>query len=108
MAKALNINVSTDKIKDYLMDNIDNTNPIEVEKVGRYIKYIEMYRDMDKTVKKEGASQTTKNASQEFVKSHPLLNEMDKANKSIMAIEKTFNFIEKDSKEDQPSASDLI
>jgi len=105
--KAYRTNVSTDNIKEYLMSKIDTSNPVEVEKVGRYIKHIEMYRRMGRTIKSEGVSVTTKNASQEFVKSHPLLNEMNKVNAAIMNIEKTFNFIDSG---DGPSynASDLI
>lgn len=89
------------------MSRIDTTNPVEVEKVGRYLKHIEMYRRMERTVKKEGVSVTTENGSQSFVKSHPLLNDMNKVNNSIMSIEKTFNLIEKKESE-KYSAKDLI
>jgi len=89
------------------MSRIDTTNPVEVEKVGRYLKNIEMYRRMERTVKKEGVSVTVKNASQTFVKSHPLLNEMNKVNSSIMNIEKTFNFID-DGDNPKFTAKDLI
>lgn len=91
------------------MSMIDTSNPVEVEKVGRYLKHIEMYRRMERTVKKEGVSVTVKNASQTFVKSHPLLNEMNKVNSSIMNIERTFNFI-KDESGGEPkfTANDLI
>ncbi len=54
-----------------------------------------MYRRMEKVVKEEGVSVTTENGSQSFVKSHPLLNEMNKINSSLLNIERTFNFIEK-------------
>src|SRR5690625_3584899 len=99
------IDVGIEHIKEYLLSRIDTSNPVEVEKVGRYIKHIEMYRRMERTVKKEGDSVTTENGSQRFVKSHPLLNEMNKVNSAIMNIEKTFNFI--DNKEEF-TAEDLI
>src|SRR5690625_4433035 len=89
-------NVSTKHIREYLMSRIDTSNPVETEKVGRYIKHIEMYREMERTVKREGVSVTTENGSQRFVKSHPLLNEMNKVNTAIMNIERTFNFIDED------------
>ncbi len=91
------------------MSNIDTSNPVEVEKVGRYLRHIEVYRRMDRTVKKEGVSITVKNGSQIFVKSHPLLAEMNKVNSSIMNIERTFNFID-DNNDRKPkySANDLI
>ena len=98
--KPLRVDVGIDKIKESLLSRIDNTDPVEVEKVGRYLKHIEMYRRMERTVKKEGVSTTTKNGSQEFVKSHPLLNEMNKINSSLLNIERTFNFIEKNEYDD--------
>lgn len=107
--KSFRIDVGINNIKDYLMSMIDTTNPVEVEKVGRYLKHIEMYRRMERTVKKEGVSVTVTNASQTFVKSHPLLNEMNKVNSSIMNIEKTFNFINtQNGGNPKYSTSDLI
>lgn len=107
--KPFRIDVGLNNIKDYLMSRIDTKNPVEVEKVGRYLKHIEMYRRMERTVKKEGVSTIVENGSQSFVKAHPLLNEMNRVNSSIMNIEKTFNFID-DGKEGKLkySASDLI
>lgn len=102
MNEKLRIDVGIDKIKEYLMSRIDTTNPVEVEKVGRYLKHIEMYRRMERTVKKEGVSVTTKNGSQRFVKSHPLLSEMNKVNSAIINIERSFNFIDNDEKADDP------
>lgn len=103
----LRTDVGIDKIKEFLMSRVDTTNPVEVEKVGRYLKNIELYRRMERTVKKEGVSVTIENGSQTFVKSHPLLNEMNRVNASIMNIEKTFIYIEKD-EEPKHTASDLI
>lgn len=107
--KTFRVDVGINSIKDYLMSRVDNSNPVEVEKVGRYLKHIEMYRRMERTVKEEGVSITVENASQRFVKSHPLLNEMNKVNSSIMNIERTFNFID-DAKDGIPNfnASDLM
>ena len=107
MTSKLRTDVGIDKIKDYLMSKIDISSPVEVEKVGRYLKHIEMYRRMERTIKKEGVSVTIKNASQTFVKSHPLLNEMNKVNSSIMNIERTFNFVDDDGAP-KYSANDLI
>lgn len=91
------------------MLKIDTTSPVEVEKVGRYLKHIEIYRRMERTIKKEGVSVQIKNASQTFVKSHPLLNDMNKVNSSIMNIERTFNFVDDDNGNGSKySADDLI
>jgi len=103
--KKININVSTDKIKDFLFSRIDTSNPVEVEKVGRYIKYVEMFRQAERKVKEEGVSVTTENGSQKFIKSHPLLNEMNRINGSLLSIENSFNFLEE---EETHSADDLL
>src|SRR5690625_2449811 len=98
--KKINVNVSTDKVKDYLMSRIDSSNPVEVEKVGRYIKHIEMYRKMDAKVKKEGVSTLIENGKQKYIKAHPLLSEMNKINASLLSLEKSFNFIEGEDEEE--------
>ena len=91
------------------MSKIDTSNPVEVEKVGRYLKHIEMYRRMERTVKKEGVSITIENGNQSYVKSHPLLGEMKKTNDSIMNIERTFNFVDDEDGENKKyTANDLI
>lgn len=87
------------------MSKIDTSDPVEVEKVGRYIKHVEMFRRMERTVNKEGVSVTTKNGSQMFIKSHPLLNDMNRVNASLLSIEKSFNFIDDD---DRNNENELI
>lgn len=98
-----------EKLREQLMKKIDTSNLIEVEKVNRYIEHIESYRRMEEIIKREGESVTTINASQEFIKAHPLLNEKNKVNTAIINIERSFNFID-DNEDDKPkfSASDLI
>lgn len=87
------------------MSRIDTTNPVEVEKVGRYVKYVEIFRQAEKKIKKDGVSVTTVNASQRFTKSHPLLNELNRINSSLLSIENSFNFLEE---EETHSAEDLL
>ncbi|MGM8215167.1 P27 family phage terminase small subunit [Bacillaceae bacterium W0354] len=103
----LRTDVGIDKIKEYLMSRIDSNDPVEVEKVGRYLKHIEMYRRMERTVKKEGVSVKTENGSQTFLKAHPLLGEMNKVNAAIINIEKSFKFID-EGEGDKHSPDDLI
>lgn len=108
MSERIRIDVGTEKIKNHLLSRIDTSDPVEVEKVGRYIMHIAMYRRMERTVKKEGVSVTTKNGGQRFVKSHPLLSEMNRVNASIINIEKTFNFIDEEEGPPKFSTSDLL
>src|SRR5699024_9691502 len=55
-----------EKLRGQLMEKIDQDNLMEVEKVNRYIEHIESYRRMEKSIKQEGESVTTINATQEF------------------------------------------
>lgn len=98
----LRVDVGIDKIRDYLLSNIDSTNPYEVEKVGRYLERIKDVRRMEKIVRKEGYTQVTVNGGQEFTKPHVLLDEINKANRTIIGIDKTLNFIDK--KENKPKS----
>src|SRR5699024_161578 len=97
-----------EKLRGQLMEKIDQDKLMEVEKVNRYTENIESYRRMEKIIKKEGASVTTINVTQEFVKAHPLLNEKNKVNASIINIEKSFNFTNTDEEKIQRTKNDLI
>lgn len=108
LAVAFRTDVGVDKIKEFLMSRIDTTNPVEVEKVGRYLKHIEMYRRMERTVKKEGVSVMTENGSQTFLKAHPLLGEMNKINSAIINIERSIQLTDTENMEDPPSSDGLI
>src|SRR5699024_7124408 len=99
--------VKIEDIRASLENRIDTSNPVEMEKLERYIDYIETYRRMSKIVKKEGKTKETINDYQRYVNAHPLHNEMNKVNNSIMNTEKTFNFLE-EKEDDTPTAKDLI
>lgn len=98
--------VSIHKLKEQLMNNVDQDDLMQVEKVERYIEHVESYRRMDETIKQEGESVTTKNASQEFVKAHPLLTERNKVNAALLNIEKSFGFTVPDEETDKKATGD--
>lgn len=100
--------VSIPKLKKQLMERIDIDDLMQVEKVERYIQHVESYRRMDETIKDEGESVTTVNASQTFIKAHPLLTERNKANAALLSIEKSFDFTPDAPEEKAFSADDLI
>jgi len=85
---------------------------VEVEKVERYISLVKLNKQLDKDIKKEGATVVTENGSQKFVKSHPAVNDKMKVNAQLLAIEKSFNFISEGthspSDDTQYSEADLI
>lgn len=103
------MSVDASKLKQQMMDRIDTEDLLQVEKVERYIQHVESYRRMDETIKEEGESVTTENASQKFVKAHPLLTERNKVNAALLNIEKSFGFTVPDEEpEEKRKADDLL
>lgn len=94
------------------MSRIDTDDLVEVEKVERYVSLVKLNKQLDRKIKKEGATVITENGSQRFVKSHPAVNDKMKVNQQLLAIEKSFNFISEGnaplSDEDKYSDDDLI
>ncbi|MGD6873009.1 P27 family phage terminase small subunit [Sutcliffiella horikoshii] len=85
--------VSVSKLQKQLMSRIDIEDLVEVEKVERYISLVKLNKQLDKEIRKEGATVVTENGAQKFVKSHPAVNDKMKVNAQLLAIEKSFNFI---------------
>lgn len=84
--------VSIKRLKDYLMENIDTSDLVEVDKVNRYCSLTSTMRKLRAKVNKDGVTTTTVNASQEFTKAHPALDKMIAINTQLLNIEKTFRF----------------
>lgn len=95
--------VAITKLKDQLMDRIDTSDLVQVEKVERYIDLVKSFRRVSKTINKEGESITVQNGSQSFVKAHPLIGERNKINASLLNIEKSFGFGNREDDEDENS-----
>ncbi|MBA8779378.1 P27 family phage terminase small subunit [Staphylococcus schleiferi subsp. coagulans] len=77
------------KIKSYLLEKIDSDNPVQVEKVDRYLNLLTIFYDLDKDIKSKGLMVETVNASQTFLKPNPAIAEKNKVNTSLLAIEKS-------------------
>jgi len=102
--------VSANKLKKQLMARIDEEDLVQVEKVERYINLVKSFREINKTIEKEGESVVTENGSQKFTKAHPLIGERNKVNASLLNIERSFGFEPEnidDTKNTEHSASDL-
>lgn len=99
--------VNIKDLEKQLLSRIDTNDLVQVEKVERYIRFVESSRRMSTIVEEEGESVTTENGSQRFIKPHPLLGEINKANASLLNIEKSFP---EKPKEEEPkySKDDLI
>lgn len=85
--------VAITKLKTQLMSRIDTDDLVEVEKVERYISLVKLNKELDRDIKREGATVVTENGAQRFVKSHPAVTDKMKVNTQLLAIEKSFNFI---------------
>lgn len=93
------------KLEKELLSKIDTTSQQELEKVKRYINLVRIYYELDESIENLGAVIITKNGSQEFAKTNPAIQEKNRINTSLLSIEKSFDFKDKDSPKD---GSDLL
>ena len=89
------------KIKNYLLEKIEKDNPVQVEKVERYLNLLTIFYDLDKDIKAKGLMVETINASQTFLKPNPAIAEKNKVNTSLISIEKSLGLNKQN--EDEPS-----
>ncbi|QPC47118.1 P27 family phage terminase small subunit [Mangrovibacillus cuniculi] len=80
--------VSMPVLKKQLLERIDTSDMVQVEKVERYIDLVKSFRKITKIVSSEGESITTENGAQKFTKAHPLISERNKLNAQIIALGK--------------------
>jgi len=76
-----------------MLERIDQDDLLEVKKVERYIRLLELDVEYDERLKEEKIVVVTENGQQRFLKSHPLLNEKMKLNNQLIALERTINFV---------------
>ncbi|MGL4008879.1 P27 family phage terminase small subunit [Staphylococcus nepalensis] len=95
------------EIQEYLLKNIEKDNPVQVEKVTRYLNLLDIYYKLDDDIAEHGTLVETKNASQTFLKPNPAVAEKNKINSSLLSIEKSFGF-EKIEIEEEPSSRGLL
>lgn len=85
--------VSIKRLREYLMSNIDTSDLVEVDKVNRYCTLTSTMRKLRTEANKAGVVVVTKNASQEFTKTHPAIEKMTTINTQLLNLEKSFRFI---------------
>ena len=98
--------MTVEKLKEQLMERIDPTDLMQVEKVERYINLLKIFNDLDKDIEEHGTMVVTINGSQSFTKPNPAIAEKVKINAQLLNIEKSFVF--EDMKEKKRSAMDLL
>jgi phage terminase small subunit len=79
-------------LENQLLTRIDKEDLIEVDKVKRYIAIVKQIRKLQTAINKEGVMSTTVNANQEFVKTNPAINELNKLTKTLISLEKSIKF----------------
>ena len=84
--------VDINALRKQLMGKIDTGDLKEVEKVERYCDLVEIAQKCRAKVIEEGPSTKIINGSQEYVKSHPSMNDITKINAQLIALEKSFIF----------------
>jgi len=103
-------------LEKQMLNRINQDDLLEVDKVKRYIAIVKQIRKLQSAVNKTGVMATTVNASQEFIKTNPALNEINKLTKTLISLENAIRFekmevqeIPKDNKKDndEPEVSDL-
>nr|WP_211182555.1 MULTISPECIES: P27 family phage terminase small subunit [Staphylococcus] len=84
-----------------MLEKIEKDNPVQVEKVERYLNLLTIFYDLDKDIKAKGLMVETVNASQTFLKPNPAIAEKNKVNTSLISIEKSLGLNKQN--EDEPS-----
>lgn len=84
--------VNINKLKKQLLARIDIDDLLEVKKVNDLIRLYELDAECDKVLDRDGVDIVIKNGSQEFKKSHPIMNEKMKINAQKIALEKSIKF----------------
>lgn len=84
--------VNLSKLKKQLLARIDTDDLLEVKKVNDLIRLHELDAEFDKVIDRDGVDIIIKNGSQEFQKSHPIMNEKMKINAQKIALEKSIKF----------------
>ena len=85
--------VDLNELREQLMARIDESDLLEVKKIENLIKLYELDAKCDAAIAEDGAKIIIKNGSQEFIKSHPSVNDKMKINAQIIALEKSIKFI---------------
>lgn len=80
--------VAINKMKTYYLSKINTDDITVVEMVDRYLEMLEVYRQAQKQVKKDGPSIEIINASQSYIKSHPLISDMKNLNAQLLNLKR--------------------
>lgn len=76
------------------MSRIDTNDLLEVKKVERYIELLKLDQQCDEVLARDKTTIVIENGKQRFIKSHPAMADKTKINTQLIALEKSFNFVD--------------
>ncbi|HFU4218398.1 TPA: P27 family phage terminase small subunit [Streptococcus suis] len=79
------------ELKNELLNLINPDSHIELEKVERYINLVKIYKELDKTLKKDGYMIVVKNGAQSFLKANSAIGEKVKINQALIKLGEFFD-----------------
>lgn len=94
------------KLEKELTAKVDTASQKEIEKINRYINLLKIFYELDDSIEKDGSMVITENGSQRFLKPNPAIAEKTKINTQLLAIERSFIFIDDNDRPDD--GSDLV
>jgi hypothetical protein len=100
-------------LEKQMLNRINQDDLLEVDKVKRYIGIVRQIRKLQTEINKAGVLTTTVNASQEFIRTNPAINELNKLTKTLISLENSIKFEKMEVTEipkkdnDEPEVSDL-
>lgn len=108
--------IDLEVLREELYSRIDIEDTLEVKKVNDLIRLHELDSLCDEAIDRDGVSIIVENGSQQFIKSHPSMNEKMKINSQKIALEKSIKFkpvgtdslISSDAESDKDKRDDLI
>lgn len=74
-----------------LMGLINPDSEIEIEKVERYINLVKIYKELDKTLKRDGYMIIVKNGAQSYLKANSAIGEKVKINQALIKLGEFFD-----------------
>lgn len=90
------------EIEKELLARIPPDSPTQVEKVERYLKLVQVGRDMYEQIEEEGMFIEQQNGpNQYFKKANPLIGEMLRVDASLLKLENSFELQERRRAEDE-------
>ncbi|WNO29706.1 hypothetical protein [Bacillus phage SDFMU_Pfc] len=86
--------MNLENLKAQLMSRIDTNDLLEVKKVERYIELLKLDKQCNEVLERDGSTIIIENGKQRFIKSHPAMTDKTKINTQLIALEKSFNFVD--------------